>query len=118
MLKLTVTGRLVLRISLGKVRVQSVSSTETGFNWRGFKRVRDGSLICQAPMAGWDRLDPLSACSRVVALIIQSHSPPPDAYIIAHSLKGLGFSFRTTLATSVGRPSHLYNASYRVILAL
>ncbi|MDX3925925.1 MAG: hypothetical protein QHC90_09010 [Shinella sp.] len=34
------TARLVLPlITLGKVRVQSLSSTETGFNWLGFKRV-------------------------------------------------------------------------------
>ncbi|OHV81963.1 hypothetical protein LCM4579_18445 [Ensifer sp. LCM 4579] len=53
------TARLVLPlITLGKVRVQSVSSTETGFNWLGFKRVPDGSLICQSPMAGWIGLIP------------------------------------------------------------
>lgn len=53
------TARLVLPlITLGKVRVQSISSTETGFNWLGFKRVPDGSLICQAPMAGWIGLIP------------------------------------------------------------
>ncbi|OOO17959.1 hypothetical protein EFR00_32715 [Rhizobium sophoriradicis] len=53
------TARLMLPlITLGKVRVQSVSSTETGFNRLGFKRVPDGSLICQAPMAGWIGLMP------------------------------------------------------------
>ncbi|MGH0218406.1 hypothetical protein NKY66_31730 [Sinorhizobium meliloti] len=53
------TARFVLPlITLGKVRVQSLSSTETGFNWLGFKRVPDGSLICQAPMAGWIGLIP------------------------------------------------------------
>lgn len=62
------TSRLVLPlITLGKVRVQSVSSTETGFNWLGFKRVPDGSLICQAPMAGWIGLIPWVL---VVALLI------------------------------------------------
>lgn len=62
------TSRLVLPlITLGKVCVQSVSSTETGFNWLGFKRVPDGSLICQAPMAGWIGLIPWVL---VVALLI------------------------------------------------
>lgn len=47
------TARLVLPIiTLGKVRVQSITSAERGFNWLGFKRNSDGSLICQAPMAG------------------------------------------------------------------
>ncbi|ASR08881.1 hypothetical protein CHY08_18260 [Rhizobium leguminosarum bv. viciae] len=47
------TARLVLPIiTLGKVRVQSITSAERGFNWLGFKRNRDGSLICQGPMAG------------------------------------------------------------------
>lgn len=41
------TARLVLPpITLGKVRVQSKSSTEIGFNWLDFKCVPDGSLIC------------------------------------------------------------------------
>ncbi|MGK9055603.1 hypothetical protein [Neorhizobium petrolearium] len=48
------TARLVLPfITFGKVRVQSISSTEAGFTWLGFKRVPDGSWICQGPMAGW-----------------------------------------------------------------
>lgn len=47
------TARLVLPIiTLGKVRVESITSAERGFTWLGFKRNRDGSLICQAPMAG------------------------------------------------------------------
>ncbi|MDR6587625.1 hypothetical protein [Agrobacterium tumefaciens] len=47
------TARLVLPIiTLGKVRVEPITSAERGFNWLGFKRNRDGSLICQAPMAG------------------------------------------------------------------
>ncbi|MDE4601645.1 hypothetical protein [Sinorhizobium meliloti] len=62
------TARHVLPlITLGKVRVQSVSSTEAGFNWLGFKRVPDGSLICQSPMAGWLGLIPWVL---VVALIV------------------------------------------------
>lgn len=53
------TAMLVLPlITLGKVRVQSITSIETGFNWPGFRRVPDGSLICQAPMAGWIGLIP------------------------------------------------------------
>ncbi|THV19760.1 hypothetical protein [Peteryoungia ipomoeae] len=53
------TAKLVLPlITFGKVRVQSISSTERGFNWLGFKRATDGSLICQAPMAGWIGLVP------------------------------------------------------------
>ncbi|KOF17898.1 hypothetical protein AC244_16190 [Ensifer adhaerens] len=48
------TARLVLPIiTLGKVRVQSITSAERGFNWLGFKRVEDGSLICHADMAGF-----------------------------------------------------------------
>lgn len=62
------TARLVLPlITLGKVRVQPVSSSETGFNWLGFKRFPDGSLICQAPMAGWIGLLPWLL---VVALLV------------------------------------------------
>jgi hypothetical protein len=47
------TARLVLPIiTFGKVRVQSITSAERGFNWLGFKRVDDGSLICHADLAG------------------------------------------------------------------
>ncbi|WP_376742383.1 hypothetical protein [Ensifer canadensis] len=51
------TARLGLPIiTLGKVRVQSICSAERGFNWPGFKRVGDGSLICHADMAGLIRV--------------------------------------------------------------
>ncbi|QRY68756.1 hypothetical protein JVX98_10935 [Ensifer sp. PDNC004] len=47
------TARLVLPIiTLGKVRVQPISSSERGFNWLGFKRARDGSLMCHMDLAG------------------------------------------------------------------
>lgn len=47
------TARLVLPIiTLGKVRVQRISSPERGFSWLGFKRAGDGSLICHADLAG------------------------------------------------------------------
>ena len=53
------TARLVLPlVTFGKVRVQSASSADTGFNWLGFKRLPDRSLICQSPMAGWIGLIP------------------------------------------------------------
>lgn len=53
------TARLLLpTVTFGKVRVQSVSSTETGFNWLGFKREPDGTLICEAAIAGWIGLMP------------------------------------------------------------
>jgi len=53
------TARLLLPIiSLGSIRVQTVSSDETGFNWFGFKRLEGGGFVCQAPMAGWIGLIP------------------------------------------------------------
>ncbi|MBB4112337.1 hypothetical protein FHT80_001656 [Rhizobium sp. BK226] len=65
------TARLVLPlITGGKVRVQAISSTETGFNWVGSKRVPDGSLICQAPMAGWIGLIPWVVVVAVLILTI------------------------------------------------
>ncbi|WP_455873403.1 hypothetical protein [Rhizobium yanglingense] len=53
------TARLTLPlVTFGKVQVEPISSTETGFNWWGFKRTTDGVLLCQAPMAGWLGLIP------------------------------------------------------------
>lgn len=45
-------------ITFGRVCVQPISSSETGFNWLGFKRAPDGPLICEATMAGWIGLVP------------------------------------------------------------
>ena len=53
------TARILLPIvSLGNLRVEQVSSNETGFNWAGFKRGENGGFMCQAPMAGWIGLIP------------------------------------------------------------
>jgi hypothetical protein len=53
------TARVLLPLaSLGKIRVQGVSSAEGGFNWLGFKRGPDGSLLCESSMAGWIGLLP------------------------------------------------------------
>lgn len=48
------TARIALPIvTFGKVRVETPSSSETGFGWFGFKRGSGGSYLCRAPMAGW-----------------------------------------------------------------
>lgn len=53
------TARVFLPlVSLGKIRVQTVSSSEGGFNWLGFKRTSEGVLICETSMAGWIGLLP------------------------------------------------------------
>lgn len=53
------TARFALPVlTFGKVRVEKISSSETGFGWLGFKRSTDGSYLCQAPMAGWIGLLP------------------------------------------------------------
>lgn len=53
------TARIVLPlVTFGKVRVERLSSTDTGFNWFGLKRAPDGALLCQASMAGWIGLIP------------------------------------------------------------
>ncbi|WEX75156.1 hypothetical protein PYH37_000521 [Sinorhizobium numidicum] len=64
------TARLILPlITRGKVRVEPASSTETGFNWLGFKRVSDGALLCHAPMEGWFGLIPWVLVIALVVLI-------------------------------------------------
>lgn len=64
------TARIVLPlITLGKVRVERLSSTETGFNWFGFKRAPDGALLCQAPMAGWIGLIPWVLAVMVIVTV-------------------------------------------------
>lgn len=53
------TARITLPlITFGKVQVEPISSTETGFNWWGFKRMSGGAMLCQAPMAAWIGLIP------------------------------------------------------------
>jgi hypothetical protein len=53
------TARILLPIiSFGNVRVQKLTSDETGFNWAGFKREPNGGFVCQTPMAGWIGLVP------------------------------------------------------------
>jgi hypothetical protein len=53
------TARAALPIvTLGKVRVEQTSSSETAFGWFGFKRDTDGSYLCEATMAGWIGLIP------------------------------------------------------------
>jgi hypothetical protein len=61
------TARLLLPvITFGRVRVQPLKSPASGFNWIGFRRDRDGRLICSAPIAGalglfiWMLLIPIS----------------------------------------------------------
>ncbi|TIX89744.1 hypothetical protein BSK43_024785 [Rhizobium sp. P44RR-XXIV] len=47
------TARIIVPlISFGNVRVQALSSHETGFNCLGFKRMASGGFLCQATMAG------------------------------------------------------------------
>lgn len=45
-------------ITFGKVRVQTISSSETGFGWLGFKQTADGSYLCRVPTAEWIWLIP------------------------------------------------------------
>lgn len=53
------TARIALPvITFGKVRVETISSSEPGFGWLGLKRGSDGVYLCQAPMAGWIGLIP------------------------------------------------------------
>ncbi|MBO9125681.1 MULTISPECIES: hypothetical protein [unclassified Rhizobium] len=53
------TARMLLPLaSRGRIRVQGISSGEGGFNWLGFKRAADHSLLCEASMAGWIGLLP------------------------------------------------------------
>lgn len=48
------TARILLPIlTLGRVRVDALLHTETGFNWLGFKRLPDGILLCDSILAGW-----------------------------------------------------------------
>jgi hypothetical protein len=48
------TARLLLPIlTFQKVKVDVLSSSETGFNWFGFKRLPSGALLCDADSAGW-----------------------------------------------------------------
>ena len=37
----------------GKLRVQTLRSSEGGFNWFGFRRETDGSILVESNMAGW-----------------------------------------------------------------
>lgn len=53
------TARLALPlITFGKVRVETISSSVTGFGWLGFKQTTDGSYPCPTPVAGWIGLIP------------------------------------------------------------
>lgn len=64
------TARIVLPlVSFGNVHVERLSSTETGFNWFGFKRVPDGALLCQASMAGWIGLIPWILAVTVIVTV-------------------------------------------------
>jgi hypothetical protein len=48
------TSRLLLPIlTSDRVRVDLLPSSETGFNWLGFKRLPDGGLLCDSNTAGW-----------------------------------------------------------------
>lgn len=48
------TARLLLPIvTFQKVEVDVLTSSETGFNWLGFKRLPSGALLCDADTAGW-----------------------------------------------------------------
>lgn len=47
------TARIIVPlISFGNVRVQALSSHETGFNWLGFKGIASGGFLYQTTMAG------------------------------------------------------------------
>lgn len=48
------TARYLLpALSFGKLRVQTLCSSEGGFNWFGFRRETDGSILVESNMAGW-----------------------------------------------------------------
>jgi hypothetical protein len=48
------TARILLpTLTSKKVKVDTLSPGEAGFNWLGFKRLRDGVLLCDSNSAGW-----------------------------------------------------------------
>jgi hypothetical protein len=48
------TSRLLLpMLTFQRVKVDALSSGQTGFNWLGFKRHSDGVLLCDSNSAGW-----------------------------------------------------------------
>nr|WP_040326269.1 hypothetical protein [Aurantimonas manganoxydans] len=48
------TARLLLpALSFGKLRVQTLRSSEGGFNWFGFRHETDGRILVESNMAGW-----------------------------------------------------------------
>lgn len=48
------TARILLpNLSFGKLRVQEIASSEGGFNWFGFRRNSDGTILVESTMAGW-----------------------------------------------------------------
>ena len=50
------TSRLLLpMLTFQKVKVDALSSGQTGFNWLGFKRHSDGVLLSELKFGGMDR---------------------------------------------------------------
>jgi hypothetical protein len=48
------TSRLLLpMLTFQRVKVDGLSSGQTGYNWLGFKRLSDGVLLCDSTSAGW-----------------------------------------------------------------
>ena len=49
----TTSRILIPPLTFQRVQVDALLPEQTGFNWLGFKRVSDGTLLCDSTTAGW-----------------------------------------------------------------